>query len=382
MCGIGKQLDNKFQKKKKLLFLTGSLFAVGGIEKCNRNLLDAVLGIGYFMRVISRNDTEKEYKNLPVISFGHHKVIIIRKIAFASRTFLEAIFYNPDIIICGHINFSPLCYIISKFFGKRYIVLTHGIDVWDITSKTKIKGLKEAYLITSVSNFTKDKIIEQIPEVKSKVYLLPNTIDGTFFHPKPKPAYLLKRHNLREDDKIILTIARLSKSEKYKGYDKVIEVLPRVIKEVPSVKYIIGGTGDDVRRVKELVRIKGLEGHVILAGFIPEEEMVDHYNLCDVFVMPSKKEGFGIVFLEALACGKPVIAGNKDGSVDALLNGELGILVDPDNISEIAEAIVKALKGQIDKKFLDRKYLRERVIEEYGADRFKERVGEILNEKI
>jgi glycosyltransferase involved in cell wall biosynthesis len=94
--------------------------------------------------------------------------------------------------------------------------------------------------------------------------------------------------------------------------------------------------------------------------------------------MPSKGEGFGIVFLEALACGKPVIAGNKDGSRDALLDGELGILVDPDNIDEIAETIVKVLKKDVPEKLLDGKYLRKRVLEVYGFDKFKERVRDLL----
>ncbi len=80
-----------------------------------------------------------------------------------------------------------------------------------------------------------------------------------------------------------------------------------------------------------------------LAGYIPEEELNDHYNLCDVFAMPSKGEGFGIVFLEAMACGKPVLAGNKDGSVDALLGGKLGALVDPDDVAQIAETLIAIL---------------------------------------
>jgi len=90
--------------------------------------------------------------------------------------------------------------------------------------------------------------------------------------------------------------------------------------------------------------------------------------------MPSKKEGFGIVFLEALACGKPVIAGNKDGSVDAVLNGELGILVNPDDEDDIAKELIKVLKNDVSKKLINSEYLRTKVLEHYGIDRFIEKV--------
>ena len=87
----------------------------------------------------------------------------------------------------------------------------------------------------------------------------------------------------------------------------------------------------------KLVEEKNLTNNFILTGYIEDKELTDHYLLADVFVMPSTQEGFGIVFLEALVCGLPVIAGNKDGSVDALLNGKLGKLIDPDNIQGTIE---------------------------------------------
>lgn len=90
--------------------------------------------------------------------------------------------------------------------------------------------------------------------------------------------------------------------------------------------------------------------------------------------MPSNREGFGIVFIEALACGKPVIAGNKDGSREAILGGELGIMVDPDDINEIAGAVTKVLRKETAGRLLDGNYLRARVVQEYGLDRFRERI--------
>jgi phosphatidyl-myo-inositol dimannoside synthase len=175
------------------------------------------------------------------------------------------------------------------------------------------------------------------------IEVLPMTFDAKKFEAEPKPHFLLKRYQLGPDQPVILTIARLASVEQYKGYDQVLRALPAVKRAFPDVQYILGGRGSDRPRAMTLIRKLGLTDAVILAGYIPDHELRAFYNLCDIFTMPSKGEGFGIVFLEALACGRPVIAGNKHRSVDAVINGKLGVLADPDNLAEIAEALVLIL---------------------------------------
>ena len=193
------------------------------------------------------------------------------------------------------------------------------------------------------------------------------------FEPALKPHFLLKRYQLRSDQPVILTVARLASVEQYKGYDQVLRALPAVKHAFPDVRYILGGRGSDRGRVIRLIRELGLTDAVILAGYIPDHELCAFYNLCDVFAMPSKAQGFDTVFLEALACGKPVIAGNKDGSVDAVVNGKLGVLVDPDNVAEIAEALVLILTKRHPLGILqDPQRLRAEVIAAYGYARFVE----------
>jgi glycosyltransferase involved in cell wall biosynthesis len=182
---------------------------------------------------------------------------------------------------------------------------------------------------------------------------------------------LLKRFGLKPDQPVLLTVGRLEPSEQYKGYDQILRALPAIRRAVPDVRYVIAGRGPDRPRIEALIRELKLEGSVTLAGFVANQELCDFYNLCDVFAMPSKGEGFGIVFLEALACGKPVLAGNKDGSVDALLGGEIGVLIDPDNVAEIADALISMLTRQHPLTILQHSdRLRARVIEAYGYDRF------------
>lgn len=363
---------------RNILCIFPDFLCVGGISKYNQNLLDVLINERFTVRVISRNDTKKEYRNLEIFSFGKYRALLLRKLLFSLRIFREVIFSKPTFIICGHINFSPLCYMIQKFLRIKYAILTHGVEVWNISGKLKLKALKQAYLITSISNFTKDKIIEQVPEIKNKIKLLPNTVDGSLFCPKPSNKGLIDRYGLKNKN-VLLTVARLDPTEQCKGYDNVIKVLPDILRDIPDLKYIIVGTGQDIHRVKSLVRELGLEDYVVFCGFVPNKQLVDYYNLCDLFIMPSKQEGFGIVFLEALACGKPVVAGNKDGSVDAVLNGQLGILVDPDSKEEIGKAIVDVLQKNIPSKFVDSHYLREKVSQAYGFGVFNKNLINFLH---
>ena len=140
-----------------------------------------------------------------------------------------------------------------------------------------------------------------------------------------------------------MTVSRLASSERYKGHDRVIRVLPRVLAEHPDAIYVILGHGDDRPRLEALATEVGVGKQVHFTGWVAAEDLPDHYRLADVFVMPSTGEGFGIAFLEAMASGIPVIGGNRDGSLDALGDGTLGMAVDPDDADELSWAICTAL---------------------------------------
>lgn len=341
----------------KILFITANLKETGGIQKYN---------IDFLKSLANEKVIVAELKGHSLISKG----------VFISITFLKFLFFNPQVVVCSHINFAPIGNFIKKLSSKDYAVLTYGIDVWNLNKK-QIEYLKNAKIISTISNYTKRRILAAAPQLESKIFTLPNAIDGDKFKPKQKSEELAKKLGV-ENNKVILTIGRLAKSEGYKGYDKVIQALPDVIKEIKNVKYILAGKGDDVGRIKQLVKDLKIEDYVVMPGYISEEELVNYYNLCDVFVMPSKGEGFGFVFLEALACGKPVIAGNQDGSVDAVLGGKVGILVNPDSIDEITNAIIGILSSNVDKKLIDSDFIKKSVNGIYGINKFKEKVKNFI----
>lgn len=343
----------------KILFITSSLNIGGGIQRYNKNLLNSL--------------DKKAGISLVELKSGN----LMSKVLFAGKVLVKSLLFRPNIVFCSHINFSSVCYFLKIFFNKEYIIITHGIDVWDIKDIYKIKALKLAKLVISVSNFTADKLESQIQGISRKIFLLPNVVDGKKFYIKGKPKNCIDKYNL-ENSKVIFTFSSAN-TENYKGHERVIEALPAIIKKIPNVKFLLlGGRSKD--RINELIKKLNLEKYIITVfDYVPFDQLLDFYNLCDVFVMPSKGEGFGIAFLEALACGKPVIAGNVDGSVDAVLRGKTGILVNPNSINEIGNAIVSVLMGKVDKHLIDPVYLRNTTLEAYGMDAFDKKVIELIN---
>lgn len=271
---------------------------------------------------------------------------------------------------------------LKRLTGMPYAIVVHGLEAWDTKNPAHKKALGNANRVIAVSNYTGDRILKEGYLEPEQIFVLPNTFDASQFQIQPKPDYLLQKYGLSAEQPVILTVTRLQKGfSEYKGYDKILKALPKIRQSIPNVRYILGGKGDDIPRIESLIKSFELEDCVTLAGFIPEDELADHYNLCDVFAMPSKGEGFGIVYLEAMASGKPVLGGNKDGTVDPLVNGELGCLVDPDDVEAIANNLISILQGTYPNEIMYQpEKLREKTIDLFGYDRFCQTVAELIEE--
>lgn len=291
---------------------------------------------------------------------------------FAMRAWWVIICRRPRFLICGHVGFAGLARFFRALTGLRYSVITHGTDVWDVKDGVKYNGLKEAQHIIAVSNYTKMRMVAN-GIAADKIALIFNTVDTSLFYPKAPgggPAGCVAELHR----KVLLTVGRIERSEKYKGHDCLLEAVRLLGGEY---LFLVAGTGDDLQRLKEKTRALGLEEQVRFLGYVSDVELVDYYNLCDVFLMPSKGEGFGIVFLEALACGKPVIGGNTDGSVEPLMNGRLGFLVDPDDPRAIADTVRYALTHK--EARTDPVFLRGEVEKQFGIGAYNQRVHEIFS---
>ncbi|MFM6924525.1 MAG: glycosyltransferase family 4 protein [Ferruginibacter sp.] len=269
-----------------------------------------------------------------------------KKVQFVLRSFLEG--RRSDIVLLSHINLLLPGILIKLFRPKtKLVIITHGIEVWRPVASWKKKLLQRVDLYLPVSHFTKEKMKALYGLPESKFQVMNNCLDP--FLEKPlqpgKAARLLKQYNLEPDSQVLLTVSRMVDTEQYKGYDRVLESLPALLPQFPKLRYLLVGRYDaaEKNRLDAIIHTLGLEDRVIFTGFVPDADMPYHFTLAYLFIMPSEKEGFGIVFIEAMFYGLPVIAGNKDGSVDALCNGELGTVIDPDNLKEISGAIQKVL---------------------------------------
>ena len=333
------------QDQKILLLTLHSFSLTGGIEKVCRSLSKVLKDLFEQQKiksyqVLSMYDSVADLKYVNQKSF---KGFNANRFRFACHAIKFG--SSADVIILSHVNLLIFGWIIRKIKpGKRIILFAHGIEIWTKLTRWKTNFIRKHVEIFAVSKFTADTVQKVHQLNSSKITVLNNCLDPFFAPPESfdKPLELMERYGLSADAQVLFTLNRLSGSEQYKGYDKVIEALS----ELPrNVIYILGGKADagEELRIKELMSSFELEQRVILTGFIADDEIVSHYLLADVFIMPSKAEGFGISFIEAAACGRRSICGNLDGSRDAILNGTLGRPVNPDNKPELLSAIIDEL---------------------------------------
>lgn len=337
---------NQIKKDLRILLLIPDAFGGhGGIALYNRDFIKAlcanpkckeVIAIPRLMRFASEPLPEK----LTYDTSGlNNKIKYIRAVLSYIRK--KNAF---DLIICGHINLLPLAYILKRILHVPLLLEIYGIDAWQSKSAVTNSLIRYIDAFVSISEFTKQKFLAWSGVHPDKVFILPNAIDMSLYGPGPKNPELVDRYGLRNKT-VIMTLGRLVSHERYKGFDEVIDLIPNLLKEVPDIIYIIVGDGDDRGRIEQKVVSLGISDKVIFTGLIPESEKADHYRLADAYIMPSRGEGFGFVFLEAMACGIPVIASKVDGSREAVRDGSLGTLVDPNNREELMNASLIALRS-------------------------------------
>jgi glycosyltransferase involved in cell wall biosynthesis len=305
--------------------------------------------------------------------------LLLRTTVFATQIFGIGLWRQPSLVIATHLNFTIAAYWLKRFTGVPYWAVAHGTEAWNIKRPALQMALRHADRILAVSGYTRARLLKEQNLDPAKISLLPNTFDVSRFQIKQKPQHLLNRYGLKAEQPIILTVARLDLNDRYKGYDQILQALPEIRRQIPTVHYLIVGKGSDRSRIEQLIARLDLQECVTLTGFVPDEELCDHYNMCDVFAMPSKGEGFGIVYLEALACGKPTVGGNQDGAIDALCHGELGALVEPDDIGGIAQTLTQILQGTYPHPIMYQpEVLRQKVIDTFGFERFKQTLADLI----
>lgn len=265
---------------------------------------------------------------------------------------------RPRHLFCGHINLVTMVGQLARLARVPYTVLTYGKEVWFKLKPSEGDALRKADGIWTISRYSRTLACQANQLQAERIDILPCTVDGQGFTPAIANPELQQRYDLG-DSQVLMTVARLWRGDPYKGVDVTIRALPEIVKVCPNVKYLVIGRGDDQPRLAQLAQDLGVAERVIFAGFVPNEELVDHYRLANVYVMPSQ-EGFGIVYLEAMACGISVISGDDDGSADPLQDGRLGWRVPHRDPDAVAVACIEALQGK-DRR-CDGPWLREQTL--------------------
>ncbi len=242
----------------------------------------------------------------------------------------EGLAWRPDVVLSMHIVVAPGVWALSRALGRPWVQYVYAVEL-ALRPRLAAWALRRADLIATLSQHAKSLAMELGAE-PSRVRVIPPGVDL----PAAPPG--------TEHERALITVARIE--EPYKGHDVIARALPLIRARVPDVRWIVVGDGPLRSRIESLVAARGLDGSVEFAGAVPDKRRDELLDRAAVFVLPSRLspgggggEGFGIVYLEAAARGLPVVAGNVGGAVDAVVDGETGILVPPTDHLALADAV-------------------------------------------
>ncbi len=328
-----------------LALLTDAYGGYGGISQYNRDLLEALTADPLRAEIVALvRSAAPGSTDLPPVNV---KQLEPRssKIGYAAASMRAAVAHGPfDLVFCGHLYMAALGLAVGKILGRPTWMQLHGVDAWDIPS-TMTRSTVEAFdLVTAVSRDTRSRFLEWSNISPYRVKVLPNTVDD-IYQPGPEPEGIRQRYNMN-GKRVIMTVARLSAEEKYKGHAEIIEAMPKICSACPDAAYLIVGDGDDRERLEQLRAASPARDSIVFAGRVPIDDLPGLYRMADVMAMPSAGEGFGIVYLEATASGTPALGIGVGGAVDGLGDGTLGIIADPESL---ADSLIDVLNSPPDR---------------------------------
>ncbi|MER8639775.1 glycosyltransferase family 4 protein [Mesorhizobium sp. M1273] len=272
---------------------------------------------------------------------------------------------RPKIVYCGHVFLAPLAAALARAYGAKLVVHVHGLEVWGRLNLARRWALRMADMALCVSNDTRDRLVVNAGLSAERAEVIYNTYSDRFV--------LGDRTAAREavgfgSEIVLLTVSRLDANQRHKGHDQVISQISLLRSRGNNVIYVIAGDGDDSLRLQQVAKSQGVDQYVRFLGRVPAEQLPSLYLAADIYVMPSSREGFGIAFIEAMACGTLAIGLAIGGATEALCAGELGMAGSPEDFP-------KDLALAIERLPIDRHLLASRTKARFGIDAFRSRVN-------
>ena len=335
-----------------IIGLFTDLIPRGGVQRASRHVAAVTAKFaadrGIPHQFLSFNDSQ----GLHTLRVGTQEFSVSgyarNKIQFA-RAALKAAGNDPALVIALHPHLAPIVWLMKARNHKlRSMIFAHGVEVWKPLSWPRGSALRGADLILGPSTDTVRHLIEDQRVARVKVLQLPWALDPEFEARVASQDPYTRPPGFPQSGRVILTVGRWDRHEQYKGADTLIAAMPQVIHAAPDASLVVVGDGDDRPRLQHLAREQGVSERVSFLHALSLEQLFACYANCDVFALPSGGEGFGLVFLEAMAYGKPVIGGAHGGIPDIIEEGVTGRLVPHGDVGRLAGALASLLLNPVE----------------------------------
>ncbi len=352
-----------------LALVTDAFGGGGGIAQYNRDFiaalaLDAATArIEVLPRLAPRPAGRLPDKTRQHAPSANQVLYSLRAVALALRV-------KPDVVFCGHLFMAPLAHLLARLTGARLVIQTHGVEIWPRPKPLQRRAVEAADLVLAVSRDTRARVLGWTALAPDRALVAPNTV-AEAYRPATGGEQAAARARLGVgSQRVLLSVSRLDAGQRYKGQDRVIPLLPALVARGHDVLFLVAGAGDDAPRLAALAARHDVSDRVRFLGEVPADRMSGLYRAADLYLMPSAGEGFGIVFLEAMASGVPAIGLSLGGAPDALGRG-LGEAVDE---AGLLDAVDRALS----RPRPDPHALAAEVERRYGRPAFQARIACVL----
>ncbi len=313
-----------------LIGLFPELDAPGGIQRASRHmafvLSEFAASRQMEYRMLSLNDTQELHR----MRVGEREFVFTgaaRGKARFTASALRAVQRHPKLVLAAHVNLAPIVSVMRLVAPRmKTIVCTHGIEVWEPLPALRRRAVRSASVVLAPSRATADYVINLQGVRPEKVHVLPWGLDPDFDSKiTGDPAATLPPEF--PSGRVILTVGRWLATERYKGMDTLMTALPRLLLRWPELQLVLIGSGDDRPWLEAFARESGVQRHVHFLSGLTYGELSACYAASEIFALPSGGEGFGFVYLEAMARGKPVIGGAHGGAPEVIQDGVTGYVV-------------------------------------------------------
>ncbi len=315
------------RKARCLALVTDAFGGRGGIAQYNRDFLGALSETGAVssITVLPRHAPERIVAPAGI----SQKEARPGRLVYSAAALLTAFGRRTDVVFCGHLYMAPLAWLVARLKRAKLVVQMHGIEAWPRPPRLQRVAVEAADLVLCVSRHTRAAVGRWAAIAPERILVVPNTAADIF---APGNGSRLRAVLGLDGKRVLLTVGRIDSRERYKGHDRVIAALPDLVAQGNDVVYLVIGEGDDRARLDDLARRAGVAVRVRFLGAVSQQYLAEAYRMADLFVMPSTGEGFGIVFLEAMASGTPALGLNAAGATDALADGKLGTVVSENDL--------------------------------------------------